>query len=66
MKKTKQPLKRYIVRKYIMAKSAKEAFKKDRTHMPDDVWVDDEWKKENQKDLSSAIGFSVKTERDYW
>lgn len=59
----KQPLKRYIVRKYIMAKSAREALKKDRTHLPDDVWVDDEWKKENSRDLSSAIGFQVITDR---
>lgn len=53
----KQPLKRYIVRKYIMAKTAHEAIKKDKEHLPDDVWVDEDWKKDNSRDLSSAIGF---------
>jgi len=43
----KKLVKRFVVRKYIMAKSAQEAIRKDRTHKPDDVWVDDEWKKEN-------------------
>ena len=61
----KQPLKRYIVRKYIMAKSAREALRKDRTHLPDDVWVDEKWKEDNAKDLSSAIGFTTNSERDY-
>lgn len=61
----KQPLKRFIVRKYIMAKSANEALRKDRKHLPDDVWVDDEWKKENPTQLTSAIGFTTTSERDY-
>lgn len=63
--KPKVQLKRYIVRKYIMAKSAKEAMKKERQHMPDDIWVDEEWKKENPQQLVSAVGFQVITERDY-
>jgi len=64
----KQPIinKRFIVRKYIMAKSAKEAIKKDKTTMPDDVWVDDEWKKENPNQLVSAIGFLTTSDRDYY
>lgn len=62
----KNNLKRFIVRKYIMAKSAKEAIKKDKTTMPDDVWVDDEWKKENPNQLVSAIGFLTTSDRDYY
>ena len=50
--------KRYIIRKYVMAKSAHEALKKERRIRPDDCWVDEEWKKNNDKNLISAIGFS--------
>jgi len=37
----------FVVRKYIYAKSVKEAIKKDKTKEVDDCWVDDDWKKEN-------------------
>jgi hypothetical protein len=53
--------KRYIVKKYIMAKSAHEALKKERKVRPDDVWVDEDWKKENPNQLESAIGFNIET-----
>lgn len=33
----------FVVRKYIMAKSAQEAIKKDKAHPVDDVWISDEW-----------------------
>lgn len=55
--------KRYIVRKYIMARSASEALRKERKTRPDDVWVDDEWKKDN-KELASAIGYTVEPYED--
>ena len=58
MKKPEQ--KRYIVRKYVMATSAHQALKMERKMRPDDVYVDDDWKKEN-KELSSAIGFTVES-----
>ena len=51
----KQPPKRYIVRKYIMAKSATEAIKLDKSTPVDDVWIDDDWKKTEQG--VSSIGF---------
>mgnify|MGYP001616646614 CR=1 FL=1 len=50
----------FIVRKYIKARSAREAIKKDKIHPVDDVWVDDDWKKENYKELNNlenCIGF---------
>lgn len=53
--------KRYIVRKFVMAMSAKEALEKERDLMPDEVFVDDEWQKGN-KEFSSAVGFSVENE----
>jgi len=45
----------FVVRKYIMAKSAAEAIRKDKSSKVDDVWVDDEFKKYNPG--ASAIGF---------
>lgn len=42
-----------------MATSAHEALKKERRVRPDDVWVDEDWKRENPNRLESAIGFSV-------
>lgn len=59
MKKSGVKLKRYIVRKYIMAKSAHEALRKERRTRPDDCWVDEDWKKENPDQLVSAIGFAT-------
>lgn len=59
VKTIKNKEKLYIVRKYIMAKSAAEAIKKERRIIPDDVWVSDEWIKENKSDLTSAIGYNV-------
>lgn len=56
-------VKRFIVRKYIMAKNAHEALKKERRTRPDDCWIDDDWKKDHQEQLVSAIGFTV--EEDY-
>lgn len=53
--------KRYIIKKYIMATSAHDALKRERRYRPDDVWVDDDWKKENPNQLQSAIGFNVDT-----
>lgn len=60
----KNNLKRYIVKKYIMATSAHQALKKERRVRPDDVWVDEEWAKQNPTQLVSAIGFT--TEQDYY
>lgn len=64
-KKPKVALKRFIVKKYIMAKSAHEALKLERKVRPDDCWVDEDWKKENPDKLVSAIGFSIQQEYEY-
>lgn len=40
-------LKQYIVRKYVMALSAGDAIKKERGNKVDDVWLDEEWAKQN-------------------
>jgi len=62
--KIEQTEKRYKVLKYIMAKSAHEALKKERRYRPDDVLVDEKWKEEHSNQLSSAIGFTA--EPDYY
>lgn len=46
----------FVVRKYIKAQSAAEAIRKDRTTPVHDVWIDDDWKKQNAN-LAKAIGF---------
>ena len=46
--------KRFVVRKYIMAKSALDAIRLDNISPVDDVWVDEEWKKDNTK-----VGFNT-------
>lgn len=56
MRKRKE-LKLYIIRKYIMAPSAKDALKKDKHAPVDDVWVDDDWKKMNVE-AKASIGFN--------
>ncbi len=50
----KQPQKLYIVKKYILANSASEAIRKDKNTPVDDVWMDDDFKKQ----LSTAVGFA--------
>lgn len=49
--------KRYVVRKYIMAQSAQEALRKEKEILPDDVWVDEDWKKDSSFQLQS-FGFN--------
>ena len=52
----KEKPKMYIVKKYIRAISAMQAIKKDRDTPVHDVWVDEDWKK---NELASAIGFDL-------
>lgn len=54
----KQPLKLFIVRKYIYADNAQAAILKDKKHKVDDVW----WDEDNKKNLTNpqnAIGFQI-------
>lgn len=62
MATAKKPEKRFVVKKYIMASCASEALRKERRVRPDDVWVDEEWIKNNPTQLISAIGFEVETD----
>lgn len=60
----KKKEKMFVVKKYIMASSAKEAMRKESKVPADDCWVDDEWRKNKTDNLASAIGFTVSTESD--
>lgn len=53
----------YIIRKYIKANSAAEALAKEKEVDADDVWVDDDWKKENQN-MTNAVGFIVEDDKE--
>lgn len=55
----KQPNKKFIIKKYVMAKSAVEALKKERHIVADDCWVDEEWRKQNEEKVVS-YGFKTK------
>lgn len=54
----------FVVKKFIMAKSVKDALKKERNTPVDSVWIDDEWAKGNAKSLVEAIGYATQGERD--
>lgn len=54
----------YIIRKYIMATSAKDAIRRDKDSEVNDVWVDQDWVKTQHEDKNPAIGFAVETEND--
>ena len=47
-------MKRFIVRKYVMAKSAKDAIGKEKKTEVDEVWVDDKWL---ELEDAKSIGF---------
>ena len=55
----KDQLKLFIVRKYIMARSANDALKKEKGCLPDDCWLDDEYRKMRTNEKVPAIGFNV-------
>lgn len=51
-------LKRFIVRKYIMAASAADAIKRDKRSPVEDVWLDDKWREiEDELTTITEIGF---------
>lgn len=57
--KNKKPIKKlYVIRKYIWASNPKIALAKERNIMPDDIWIDEDWKK-NSSNPKDAIGFYV-------
>lgn len=51
--------KMYIVRKYVMAESAAQAINKSRNVPVHDVFVDDDWRKNNTDRLADTVGFQT-------
>ena len=56
--------KMFVIKKYIMATSAKEALKKELKIPADDCWVDEDWRKNNKDNLAEAICFTNNTNED--
>lgn len=54
---------RYIIRKYVYATSAIGAIKLDKKCPVHDVWIDNDYKKEDTE-LASAIGFNVENNKE--
>lgn len=55
----------FIVKKYVWANSASQAIRKEKSTPVDDVWIDDDWKK-NSNTPKDAIGFyAPKDEEEY-
>lgn len=50
-------MKRFIVRKYVMAKNASQALRKEASITPDDVYLDDEWVKQQTSQNKIVEGF---------
>lgn len=51
--------KMFVIKKYIMASSAKDALRKERKAPADDCWIDEEWRKSEKDNLANAIGFKL-------
>lgn len=49
-------LKKYAVKKFVMATSVMDAIKREKTATVDEVWVDQDWMR-NQPNKPSVIGF---------
>lgn len=64
MKKKRTKEKMFVVKKYIMAKSAQEALRKEKKIPADDCWVDEDWRKGQANQLASAIGFEIKNNEE--
>jgi hypothetical protein len=53
-----QPKKQYVIRKYILARSAAKALRIEHNFKADECWLDDDWKK-NQKEVVAEMGFKA-------
>jgi hypothetical protein len=60
----KKPAKLYVIKKFVMANSAAQAMRLERTTPVDSVWIDEEWSKGNARELAAALGYMVPTESD--
>lgn len=51
--------KRYVVRKYVMATSILDAYQREQGIQPEDIWLDDDWKKAHDDAEGPTIGFQT-------
>jgi len=57
--------KMFILRKYVKAENAAQAIRREKKIPVHDVWIDDEWRKNQKDNLADAIGFGIqKREND--
>lgn len=49
----------YTIQKRILARSASEAIRLERSRVVDEVFINNEWEKANLPELESAIGFAA-------
>lgn len=56
----------FVVRKLVKARSVAEALRKEKTTPVHEIFIDDEWRKNNHDRLADAIGFAeeVRGEKD--
>lgn len=47
----------FCIKKYVMAPNAKIAIKREKQVEVDDLWIDDEWRRNNDDKLERVIGF---------
>ncbi len=60
----KREEKLFVIRKYVMASNVESALRKERKTKVHEVFVDDEWRKNNKDNLASAIGYQFQGEPD--
>jgi hypothetical protein len=51
-------MKLFIIRKFVKAKDIQEAIKKEAKQKPDDVYVDEDWKRANSDLNNKKCGFN--------
>ena len=56
----KKDLKLFVIRKYILAESAAQALRKDKDHLPDDCWLDEDYRRMKTQDKAPSVGFKRK------
>lgn len=53
----------FVIKKYVWAKSAHDALRLEKKTPADDVWIDEEWKK-NSNAPKDAMGFYIENDGD--
>jgi hypothetical protein len=50
----------YVIQKYIVASSIVEALKLEKHTRPEEIWLDEDWKKAHKPAMGKSIGFKIK------